>query len=71
LQFDAGQRLLMRSDNKGINGTAVFYQTELLAIAMGAKPESIGMQYHMIKPDLNLLQSETANPANIASTMIT
>jgi hypothetical protein len=61
----------MRSDNKGINGTAVFYQTELLAIAMGAKPESIGMQYHMIKPDLNLLQSETANPANIASTMIT
>jgi heterodisulfide reductase subunit B len=52
LQFDAGQRLLMRSDNKEINGTAVFYQTELLAIAMGAKPESIGLQFHMIKPDV-------------------
>jgi heterodisulfide reductase subunit B len=63
LQFDAGQRLLMRLDNNGITGTAVFYQTELLAIAMGAKPESIGMQFHMIKPDLNLLQSKKANPA--------
>ena len=52
LQFDAGQRLLMRSNHELINGTAVFYQTELLAIAMGAKPESIGIQFHMIKPDL-------------------
>jgi len=57
LQFDAGQRLLLRSDNKAISGTAVFYQTELLAIALGAKPESIGMQFHMIKPDLNCLES--------------
>jgi heterodisulfide reductase subunit B len=56
LQFDAGQRLLMRSVDKGIDGTAVFYQTELLAIALGAKPESIGMQFHLIKPDPNLLQ---------------
>lgn len=71
LQFDAGQRLLMRSDNKGIKGTAVFYQTELLAIAMGAKPESIGMQFHMIKPDLKLPQREKANPAAISPTMIT
>jgi len=71
LQFDAGQRLLMRSDNKGINGTAVFYQTELLAIAMGAKPESIGMQFHMIKPDLNLLQSKKANPSSKAPSMRT
>jgi heterodisulfide reductase subunit B len=63
LQFDVGQRLLMRSDKNGITGTAVFYQTELLAIAMGAKPESIGMQFHMIKPDLNLLQSKKANRA--------
>jgi heterodisulfide reductase subunit B len=52
LQFDAGQRLLMRSDNKEIKGTAVFYQTELLALAMGAEPESIGLQFHMIKPDV-------------------
>jgi len=71
LQFDAGQRLLMRSDNKGINGTAVFYQTELLAIAMGAKPESIGMQFHMIKPDLNLLQSKKANPSSKAPSIST
>jgi len=63
LQFDAGQRLLLRTDNKGINGTAVFYQAELLAIAMGAKPESIGIQFHMIKPDLNLLQNKNATPA--------
>jgi len=60
LQFDAGQRLLLRSDNRVINGTAVFYQTELLAIALGAKPESIGMQFHMIKPDLNLLQRHSS-----------
>ena len=71
LQFDVGQRLLMRSDNKGISGTAVFYQTELLAIAMGAKPESIGMKFHMIKPDLNMLQSQKANPATRMPTMIT
>jgi heterodisulfide reductase subunit B len=63
LQFDAGQRLLLRSDNNGINGTAVFYQTELLAVALGAAPESIGMQYHLIKPDLNLLQGKKAGPA--------
>ena len=55
LQFDAGQRLLMRSDNQDVNGTAVFYQTELLAIAMGAEPNSIGMQFHMIKPAHDLL----------------
>lgn len=71
LQFDAGQRLLMRSNNKGINGTAVFYQIELLAIAMGANPESIGMQFHMIKPNLKLMQSKKANPATISPTMIT
>jgi len=63
LQFDIGQRLLRRLDNNGITGTAVFYQTELLAIAMGAKPESIGMQFHMIKPDLNLLQRQKAKSA--------
>ena len=63
LQFDIGQRLLMRLDNSGITGTAVFYQTELLAIAMGAKPESIGIHFHMIKPDLNLLQRQKAKSA--------
>jgi heterodisulfide reductase subunit B len=71
LQFDAGQRLLLRSDNKVIHGIPVFYQTELLAIAMGAAPESIGIQYHMIKPDLNLLQNKKANPAAGAPHMIT
>jgi len=71
LQFDAGQRLLLRSDNKGINGTPVFYQTELLAIAMGAKPESIGIQFHMIKPDLSLLRNKKANPAASVPNMIT
>lgn len=71
LQFDAGQRLLLRSDNKSIHGTPVFYQTELLAIAMGAAPESIGMQFHMIKPDLNLLRNKKANPAACAPNMIT
>jgi len=30
---------------------------------MGAKPESIGMQFHMIKPDLNLLQGKKTNRA--------
>jgi heterodisulfide reductase subunit B len=71
LQFDAGQRLLMRSDKNGIHGTAVFYQSELLAVALGAKPESIGMKFHMIKPDLNMLQSQKANPATSAPAMIT
>jgi len=71
LQFDAGQRLLKRSDNNAITGTAVFYQTELLAIAMGAQPESIGMKFHMIKPDLNLLPSKKTNPATVAPTMST
>ena len=65
-QFDAGQRLLLRSDNQQIKGTAVFYQSELLAIAMGANPESIGMQFHLIKPDHNLLQIEKANPASLS-----
>ena len=58
LQFDAGQRLLLRKDNQRINGTAVFYQAELLAISMGANPESIGIQYHMVKPDQDLLHIE-------------
>ena len=71
LQFDAGQRLLMRSDKNGIHGTAVFYQSELLAVALGAKPESIGMKFHMIKPDLNMLQSQKANPVTRMPTMIT
>jgi heterodisulfide reductase subunit B len=71
LQFDAGQRLLMRSGHKEINGTAVFYQTELLAIAMGANPQSIGMQFHMIKPNLDLLQSKKTNPATISQNMTT
>jgi heterodisulfide reductase subunit B len=61
-QFDAGQRLLLRSDNEQITGTAVFYQAELLAIAMGANPESIGIQFHLIKPDPNLLPTEKAHP---------
>jgi heterodisulfide reductase subunit B len=65
LQLDAGQRLLMRSDHKKIKGTAVFYQTELLAIAMGARPQSIGVQFHMVKPGHDLLQSKKANPATI------
>jgi heterodisulfide reductase subunit B len=55
LQFDAGQRLLLRGDPKPIRGTAVFYQAELLAVSMGASPESIGMQYHLVKPDPSLL----------------
>ena len=55
LQFDAGQRLLLRKDGKTINGTAVFYQAELLAISMGANPKSIGIQFHMVKPDPDLL----------------
>jgi heterodisulfide reductase subunit B len=70
-QFDAGQRLLLRSDNKGINGTAVFYQSELLAIAMGANPESIGIQFHLIKPDRNLLQPEKANPTALSPAQAT
>jgi heterodisulfide reductase subunit B len=61
-QFDTGQRLLLRSDNKEINGIAVFYQAELLAIAMGANPESIGIQFHLIKPDQNLLQTGKTPP---------
>lgn len=67
-QFDAGQRLLLRSGNKEINGTAVFYQAELLAIAMGANPEAIGIQFHLIKPDQNLLQIEKADPTALALT---
>jgi heterodisulfide reductase subunit B len=67
LQFDAGQRLLKRSENKEINGIPVYYQTELLALAMGAEPESIGLQYHMTPPDFELLQSKKANTAKIAS----
>jgi heterodisulfide reductase subunit B len=59
---DAGQRLLMRSDHNEINGTAAFYQTELLAIAMGAKPQSIGVQFHMIKPDPNPRLNKKSNP---------
>jgi heterodisulfide reductase subunit B len=66
LQFDAGQRLLKRSDNKDFSGIPVYYQTELLAIAMGAEPETIGLQYHMIQPDFELLQSNKAIPATIA-----
>jgi len=66
LQFDAGQRLLLRADNQEINAIPVFYQAELLAIAMGATPESIGIQFHMIKPDLNLLQNQNADPAELA-----
>ena len=58
LQFDAGQRLLLRADEKAIRGTAVFYQAELLAISMGADPESIGIQFHMVKPDPELLHIE-------------
>ncbi len=61
-QFDTGQRLLLRADNKEINGTAVFYQAELLAIAMGANPKSIGIQFHLIKPGQNLLQIGKARP---------
>lgn len=56
LQFDAGQRLLLRADRKGIIGTAVFYQAELLAISMGANPTSIGMQFHHVKPNADLLR---------------
>lgn len=56
LQFDAGQRLLSRRAGKTISGTAVFYQAELLAIAMGADPISIGMQFHLVKPDGKLLR---------------
>lgn len=59
LQFDAGQRLLLRSDNCSINGTPVFYLTELLALAMGINPDAIGLQYHLIKPgDLKLETEE-------------
>ena len=62
LQFDAGQRLLMRSVNKEINSIPVYYQTELLAIAMGSEPETIGLQYHMIPPNFELPQSSKADP---------
>jgi heterodisulfide reductase subunit B len=58
LQFDAGQRLLLRSDSRCIRGTPVFYQTELLALAMGIKPDAIGMQYHLIKPAELKLETE-------------
>lgn len=51
LQFDAGQRLLLRADRPRIRGTPVFYQTELLALAMGASPDAIGLQFHLIKPN--------------------
>jgi heterodisulfide reductase subunit B len=71
LQFDAGQRLLLRQADQEINGTAVFYQAELLAIAMGAKPESIGIQFHMIKPDLNRLKVENANSGILSPTPAT
>lgn len=50
-QFDAGQRLLLRAGDSGIRGTPVFYQTELLALAMGADPQAIGLGYHLIKPE--------------------
>jgi heterodisulfide reductase subunit B len=56
LQFDAGQRLILRADRKAISGTAVFYQAELLAISMGANPNSIGLQFHMLKPNADLIE---------------
>ena len=62
-QFDTGQRLLLRSHSKKINGTPVFYQAELLAIAMGANPASIGIQYHLIKPGQHLLPTGKAPPS--------
>ena len=65
-QLDAGQRLLLRSENQRIKGTAVFYQAELLAIAMGANPESIGIQFHLIKPDQNLLRTQKSNPTALS-----
>ncbi|MGD8715485.1 MAG: hypothetical protein PVG70_13125 [Desulfobacterales bacterium] len=32
----------------------------------GAKPESIGIQFHMIKPELKLLQTTNSNPSELA-----
>ena len=71
LQFDAGQRLLMRSESDAINGIPVFYQTELLALAMGANPESIGLRFHLIKPEFSQLRGRKANPSATESSMIT
>jgi heterodisulfide reductase subunit B len=62
LQFDAGQRLILRGEQPKIKGTAVFYQAELLAIAMGAAPEAIGIKFHMTKPDRSLLQPGKKQP---------
>jgi heterodisulfide reductase subunit B len=61
-QFDAGQRLMLRSAGSGIHGTPVFYQAELLALAMGLTPEAIGLGYHLIKPDCLNLETENPKP---------
>ena len=55
LQFDAGQQLIRRKDRSGIRGTAVFYLAELLAVAMGAAPDALGMRYHLTRVDPGLL----------------
>lgn len=57
LQFDGSQKLLLRGELPKIHGTPVFYMTELLAIAMGADQNSIGLKYHLMKPDKDLLKT--------------
>ncbi len=50
LQFDAGQKIVLKDKNSTIKGLPVFYFVELLAIAMGADPKKIGVNLHLIKP---------------------
>ncbi len=62
LQFDAGQKLILKAEENEypkINGIPVFYQAELLAIAMGADPKKLGIQYHMVKPKIEMLKQKT------------
>ena len=58
LQFDGSQKLILREEGEtsSIQGTPAFYMTELLAIAMGAEPKAIGLNYHLMKPDKRLLK---------------
>jgi heterodisulfide reductase subunit B len=55
LQFDSGQRLLSQQNRSRIKGTPVFYLAELLALAMGADFNAIGLHYHVTKPDSEFL----------------
>ncbi len=54
LQFDAGQKIVLKNKDAKIKGLPTFYFVELLALAMGADPKQIGINLHLIKPKLNL-----------------